>query len=240
MKKKFEKYYGQSLRRFLKIINPIKKIIISTDCEVHKFNNLHAINLLKKYEYNNEYHIFNKYLKDINKGSVWADQDFKSIAHFYNPNMKRGLFGHNHSLELTMDYYDKALELWRKGNRHKSMFYLGACVHIIQDLTISQHVKIRLLDGHRQYENYVKYTHDLVKEYIAKDAPILQDSPEKYIEYNALQAIKIDEKFKKIPSTKHRFYHKTLYTLPLAQQTTAGCFILFLKVLKEETKSNHS
>lgn len=235
MKKKFENYYGRSFRRLLKIINPIKKAIISTDCEVHKFNNYHAVKLLEKYDYCTEYHFFTKYLKHINEGSVWADQDFKSIAHFYNPHMERGMFGHNHSLQLTEDYYDKALRLWRIGNKSKGMFYLGACVHIIQDLTISQHVKIRLLDGHRQYENYVKYTHDLVKEYIATKAPILLDTPKHYIEYNARQALKIDQKVKKIPSTKHRFYHKTLYTLPLAQRTTAGCYIQFLEDLKKKT-----
>lgn len=234
MNKIFEKYYGKILRRLLKIINPIKKLFISTECEVHLFNNLHSIKLLKKYGYMKEYYIFIKYLKDINKGSVWADQDFKSIAHFYNPNIKRGLFGHNHSLALTKDYYNKAITLYNKGDRHKGMFYLGACVHIIQDLTISQHVKIRLLDNHRQYENYVKYTHDLVKEYIANDPPIIKNSPKEYIEYNASQAIKIDDEFKKIASVKHRFYYKTLYSLPLAQRTTAGCFLLFLKELNQE------
>jgi phospholipase C len=234
MRKKFESYYGKLLNNLLKIINPIKKIVISTDCEVHIFNNYHAVQLLKKYNYNTEYHLFNKYLKDINEGSVWADQDFKSIAHFYNPHMKRGLFGNNNSLNLTNEYYNKAIRLWKAGNKNKAMFYLGACVHIIQDLTISQHVKIRLLDGHRKYENYVKYTHDLVKEYIAAKEPILLNSPEEYIEYNAYHAIKIDDKVKKIPSLKHQFYHKTIYILPLAQQTTAGCLILFLKDLKED------
>lgn len=234
MGKRFEKYYGKFLRRFLKIINPVKKLIITTDCEVHKFNNYHGLKLLKQYGYENEYEFLKPYLEDINAGSVWADQDFRSIAHFYNPNIERGLFGNNHSLALTKDYYDNALKYWKEGSKDKSMFYLGACVHIIQDLTISQHVKVRLLDEHRQYENYVKYTHDLVKEYIANKPPILLDSPEKYIRYNAIRAIRIDKRFKKIPTRKLRFYNKTLYSLPLAQRTTAGCFILFLKDLKKE------
>jgi len=233
MGKRFEKYYGKSFRRFLKIINPIKKLFISTDCEVHKFNNYHGLQLLKRYNYEDEYDLFHDYLDDINEGSVWADQDFRSIAHFYNPNIERGLFGHSHSLAVTKDYYDKALKLWKEGNRSKSMFYLGACVHIIQDLTISQHVQIRLLNKHRQYENYVKYTHDLVKEYIATKPPIMLDSPENYIRYNAKRAIRIEKKVKDIPSTKLRYYNKTLYTLPLAQRTTAGCYLLFLQDLKK-------
>ena len=208
-------------------------MFIATDCEVHKFNNYHGLQLLKKFNYEDEYELFSKYLEDIDKGSVWADQDFRSIAHFYNPNMERGLFGHSHSLAVTKDYYDKALKLWKKGDRNNSMFYLGACVHIIQDLTISQHVKIRLLDQHRQYENYVKYTHDLVKEYIADKPPILLSSPEKYIRYNAIRAIRIENKVKNIPTRKLRFYEKTLYSLPLAQRTTAGCYLLFLKDLKK-------
>ncbi len=228
MKKKIENYYGRSLRRFLKIVNPIKKLFIATDCEVHVFINYYAVELLKKHGYKQEYRFFAKYLKDLDKVSVWADQDFKSVTHFYNPHMKRGLFGHKNSLDLTMDYYNIALRLWQIGKKNDSMFYLGACVHIIQDLTISQHVKIRLLNGHRQYENYVKYTHDLVNEYVATESPICLKSPEAYVEYNAMQALRIEEWVKKIPDIKHQYYHKTLYTLPLAQRTTAGCLLLFM------------
>lgn len=229
MKKILEHYYGRSFRRILKIVNPIKKLFIDTDCEVHVFNNYHAVELLKKHDYKKEYRFFKRYLKDIDRGSVWADQDFKSVTHFYNPHMKRGLFGHLNSLDNTKEYYEKALRLWEIGDKQESMFYLGACVHIIQDLTISQHVKIRLLDSHRQYENYVKYTHDLVKEYIAEQGPIRLQSPEAYVEYNAKQALRIEGWVKKIPNIKHQFYHKTLYTLPLAQRTTAGCFLLFME-----------
>jgi phospholipase C len=143
MGKRFERYYGKSLRRLLKIINPLKKIFISTECEVHKFINYHALQLLKRYRYEDEYELFQNYLDYINEGAVWADQDFKSIAHFYNPDKERGLFGHSHSLALVKDYYKKALKLWKEGNKSKSMFYFGAYVHIVQDLTISQHVKIR-------------------------------------------------------------------------------------------------
>lgn len=223
-----EKIYGQSFKKILKIINPVKKIIITTECEVHLFNNHHAIMLLKKYNYDEAYAFFKSHIKDINKGSVWADQDFKSINHFYNPYKKKGLFGHGHSLELAENYYNIALGLYLKNDIKAAMFYFGACIHIIQDLTIPQHVNIRLLDNHRQYENFVKYTFDIVKEYISEDPPILLDNPKAYIEYNARIAIRIGNKYYKENSRKLRFHKITLTSLPLAQSTSAGAMILFL------------
>lgn len=54
-----------------------------------------ALDILKEDGYDTEakfYEIFESY---INEGLVWADQDFKSYFHFYNPKNKRGMYGHS-------------------------------------------------------------------------------------------------------------------------------------------------
>ena len=66
-------------------------------------------------------------------------------------------------MDLGIDYYQEALSLWAKGEFNKSLFYLGATLHIIQDMTIPQHANIRLLDDHHQYESYVKHTYEYIK-----------------------------------------------------------------------------
>lgn len=228
----FEKHYGKYLSHFLKLINPIKKIFISTKCRVHLFNNYHAIRLLKEYKFKREFLFYKRYLYYLNQGSVWADQDFKSINHFYNPYKDKGLYGHSNSLALVEDYYDKATNYYYENDIETSMFYLGACIHIIQDLTIPQHVNIRLLDNHRQFETYVKYTYNIVSEYKSIDAPILLDSPSSYVEYNSRVAVRIHKKYIHVHPIQMRFHMIALTSLPLAQNSTAGCLILFYKHIK--------
>lgn len=230
--KAIEKYYGKAFRRFLKVINPFKKTVIKTEVKVHQFINIHALNLLKEYKYNNEYNLYSKHLNTINKGTVWADQDFKSINHFYNPEKKKGLYGHGNALKLTIEYYNLAVQSFRENDQEKSMFYLGACIHIIQDLTIPQHVNIRLLDNHRQYENFVKISYDRVKLFKTADKPILFDEIEEYVRFNTKVALRVYKQFKKIREDNIRFYKITRCSLPLAQRTTAGCLIMFLKEVK--------
>ncbi len=227
-----ENYYGAAFKTFLSLINPFKKVIIKTEVKVHQYINIRAIRIIKGYGYNREYELLNKYIKQLNNGVVWADQDFKSINHFYNPVKKRGLYGHSNALLLTQKYYDNALKYWKSDNIDKAMFYLGACVHIIQDLTIPQHVNIRLLDNHRQYENFVKTTYDVVKEFSTLRSPIVFDNLENYVRFNSKVALRVYKQFKKIKKDKSRFYKITRCALPLAQRTTAGCLLMFMNDLK--------
>lgn len=228
-----ENLFGSFMALILKFADPYKKLFIQTQCKVHIFNNNQAFRLLRQYKYLEVYYLLKPYFKSINRGSVWADQSFKSTSHFYNPKTKRGMFGYSNALKLTEDYYEKALHYYIVKDYSKSMFYLGACVHIIQDLTIPQHVSIRLLDHHRSYENFVKYTYDLVKDYRSTDPPILLPDVKTYLEYNARLALKIDATYKKTHPLKMRFFKMSLSSLPLAQSTTAGCFILFVEDLKK-------
>jgi phospholipase C len=227
--KVIEALYQILLKYLLSIINPIKRLIIRTDCEVHLFNNIHALNLLKKYNYKSEYNFFHKYIEIINDGSYWADQNFKSMNHFYNPHRKIGLFGQKNALYLAKNYYSESINYYLANDIVSSMFYLGATIHLIQDVTIPQHVYIRLLDSHRQYENFVKDFHDLNKDYVALKKPIILSSVYEYINFNAKQAIKLNKKFKTITPLKLRFHKVTLRSLPLAQRTTAGLLITFYK-----------
>ncbi len=225
----FEKYYGKVFRTFLWVLNPFKKKVIRTECQVHRFINNKAVKLLNKYNYYKEYDFYNFYLEELNRGVFWADQDFKSINHFYSPSRKRGLFGHSNALALTQKYYEKAKQCWEKGNINNCVFYLGACVHLIQDMTIPQHVNIRLLDSHRRYENFVKATYDVVEEYTSNEKPIVFHDLSQYIKYNSEKALEIYYESRDIINNKERFHSVTSHILPLAQRTTAGCLIMFLK-----------
>jgi len=224
-----EAYYGNALRLFLRIINPFKKMVKKTEARVHQYINIKALRILKEHGFYKEYKLYYKFISELNKGVVWADQDFKSINHFYSPIKKKGLYGHSNALNLTHKYYTKAIDHWYKKDVKCAMFYLGACVHVIQDLTIPQHVNIRLLDNHHQYESFVKTTYNLVKEFSTLETPLQFDTIEEYARFNAETAIRTYNKYKHIEDDEERFYKTTLFALPLAQRTTAGCLIMFFK-----------
>jgi phospholipase C len=223
----FESAYNRVLRRLFRILNPFKKTIIQTHCEVHKYINKHSISLLEKFDYKDEHEFFSFYLQDMNEGTVWVDQDFNSSNHFYNPYKDRGLYGRRSAMDLAIEYYDNALELWNKGDKNKSLFYFGAAIHIIQDLTIPQHSNIRLLDDHRQYENFIKKTYQYVSVFKAKNKPYMLDNIEDYVRFNSRVAIKIYKKFSNIKKDENRYYRVAKCTIPLSMRTSAGAMIMF-------------
>lgn len=231
---RFEVTYDYILKTVFGIANPIKKSIINTHCKVHKFINLHALNILKNDKYLEEYNFFRSFILDMNEGAVWADQDFKSSNHFYNPYKKKGLYGRKSAMDLGANYYNEALTLWNKGQFNKSLFYLGAALHIIQDMTIPQHANIRLLDDHHQYESYVKGSYEYIKEFQVKNGAYLLESIEEYIRFNSRVALKIYRKFKRISKDDERFYRITRCGLPLAERTTAGAMIMFYNDLEDQ------
>lgn len=223
----FERTYGHVLGIMLLFLNPFKKAVITTECQVHQFINIQALQILKNDRYNREYEFLSPFITVINEGTRWADQDFKSSGHFYNPNLKKGLYGRKDAMSLAKEYYQAAVKKWDDRSFEQSLFYLGASLHLIQDMVVPQHANIRLLDDHRQYENFVKETYLHVNEFKAARGAYLLDSIEAYVRFNARLALKVHKRFKEIPGDDQRFYQVTKCILPLAERTTAGCMMMF-------------
>lgn len=201
---------------------------------MHIFINAYAIIILKNDKYLHQLDFFNNYLNNINEGAIWADQDFKSSNHFYNPYKKRGMYGRKSAMNLGVKYYNDALTLWSKEGFHESMFYLGAALHIIQDMTVPQHANIRLLNNHRQYETFIKQTYNLMDEYHVDNGAYLLNSIEDYIEFNARVAIKVYKKFKNIKDNSTRYYRIARCGISLAERTTAGAMVMFYNSMINE------
>lgn len=226
---RLEKTYDIFLNSTFKFMNPIKKSVVKTHCRIHKSINFHALDILEENKYLNEYNFFKKYVVEINNGAVWADQDFRSSTHFYNPYKKKGLYGRKNALDLALNYYEKSLKFWSIDRKKKSLFYFGASIHLIQDMTIPQHANIKLLDNHRQYETYIKKTYKYINNFKLNKNIYILDSIEDYIVFNARVALRIYKKFKNIKEERSRFYQMARCSLSLANSTTAGAMILFYK-----------
>ena len=227
MRDALENVYATALSNTFKMVAPIKRNIIKTDCEVHIFIQENALNILKANGYEGEYEFFKMYMPQVNKGLVWADQDFKCYHHFYNPKLQKGKFGYDdNALTVAKSYYNRSIKYLSIGNYERAMFYFGAACHIIQDLTIPQHAKGKLLDNHRQFEVYVKSNYKKMKRFKTEDKPILLDSIDSYIEYNANLALDLDYMYRGITNLTTKFYLTAIKAITVSQRTTAGCMLM--------------
>lgn len=227
MRDALENVYATALSNTFKIVAPIKRNIIKTDCEVHIFIQENALNILKANGYEEEYEFFKMYMPQVNKGLVWADQDFKCYHHFYNPKLQKGKFGYDdNALTVAKSYYNRSIKYLSIGNYERAMFYFGAACHIVQDLTIPQHAKGKLLDNHRQFEVYVKSNYKKVKRFKTEDKPILLDSIDSYIEHNANLALGLDYMYRGITNLTTKFYLTAIKAITISQRTTAGCMLM--------------
>ena len=166
MNNRVEKVCGRLISQTFRVINPIKKKIINTNCEVHLFIQNSALDVLREDRYDKQAQFYKNFESYINKGLVWADQDFKSYFHFYNPEDKKGMYGHTtNAMTLANTYYKNALHFISKNDYENGMAYFGAMCHVIQDVTIPQHAKRKLLDSHKQFETYVKLNYRKVKRF---------------------------------------------------------------------------
>lgn len=220
--KAIERSYSFVFRNVLKAVNPLKKKVIKTECEVHQFINNQALNILKNDGFKEEYALFLDYIDLINKGTVWADQDFKSSNHFYNPYNGKGLYGNSNAMRECTLYYTKALNAYLRNDIKEAMFYFGAATHLIQDTAVPQHVNLKLLNQHRKYELWVIEEYKYHEEFKGKDNGVYLDSIKEFVEMNSKSAMNIHEKSELELNNHTKFYDITLVQLVLAQKTTAG------------------
>lgn len=222
-----ERAYSYIYKNLLKAVNPIKKKIIKTECEVHKFINNQSLIVLKNDGYLNAHRLMQTYIEDINSGVVWADQDLKSSNHFYNPITNRGMYGNSNAKKECIAYYTKALDEYFYGDKKNAMFYLGAACHLLQDLTVPQHASVKLLSEHRSYENWVISMHTHYKEFYLESGGIYLNSLKTFIDVVSKKTLITYSKYKDEKDTQIKYYKITKVSLLMAQRGTAGLMYKF-------------
>lgn len=233
MQSNVERYYSHLVKNIFRITNPIKKQIVKTECKVHKFINIEALEILKADGYVNEHAYMKKYIRELNAGVVWADQDYKSINHFYNPVRNKGLYGFSNAQMECFNYYTKALIKYFEGDEKTAMFYLGAACHLIQDVTIPQHVNIKLLKQHRKYEQWLIEVFEKHNEFKAKNGGIYLNSIKEYMLYNSRVALDAYNQFIHEENQEKKFYETTLIILLTAERTTSGLILNYLNDIEK-------
>lgn len=194
--------------------------------ETHLFCNRQAVKIIKK-DGNPAYaRILNNYLEFINRGVIWADKGWKNFSHYYNPEADNGLGPWPDARFECRFLFEKALLHWRKGNKRKSFFYIGAASHLVQDLCVPHHAKGIAFCGHREYEKWVQ---DNYLEFSVGSGGIYNDcfEPCAWIEFNANISRKYFPYVASIGSITS-YNMATEILLPLAQRSTAGFLSSFL------------
>lgn len=232
MKLTLEKSYGKTLRGIMFAVNPIKKLIIKTHCSVHKYIIYNSINILKNENYKKEYIFYKRYEYYLNKGATWADQDFKSSNHFYHYKKGIGIYGFSNALDESYKYYNKAINYIKLGDIKTATFYIGAVCHLVQDVTVPQHVNNKLLNNHRNFELWIikEVLNDPIK-FRTNRGIIYFDNLKDYIKSNAKFANDTNYKYRFIKDKNLRYEKISKDILERAQQSTAGILIHIYKLI---------
>ncbi len=224
---RMERAFGKAVSVFFKVANPFKKLAFKTSCLMHRYINIKAVHILENEGYFEAADFYRDQIRALNEGATWIDQDFKSINHFYHYEKKKGLYGFSDTLTEVMKYRNKMMTYAREGNLTRAMFYTGVILHLVQDMTVPQHINNRLLDAHRDYEQWIlRHSWDSV-DYTEKKGILRYPRFEMYVTENAIKANEVFEDYRDIGDQDEAFYYISTKLVALAQWSTAGLLLDF-------------
>ena len=228
---RIELTYGRTIKKIMLMTNPIKKLLIKTHGVTHKFINENCLKILNNESYYDISLFMKKYIKDINDGAVWADVDYKSSNHFYNVDTLKGLYGFSNLLNEFKKYYKTAMFYLEKECIEKCMFYIGVCLHLIQDSTVPQHGSVELFNEHRTFELWIRSKIKEEDEFKVEKGIIRFDKIEDYIVNNIIYSQKVNKDNKDIADKDERYKNIASKILRQAHETSTGFLIDFYEKL---------
>lgn len=191
----------------------------------HEFCNRQALAILRRDGFSSCAGLVQRYLKEINAGVYWADEGWKNVGHFFQIGADKGLWRFPTAIDEFRCYYSQALYKARRGDAAKSAFYLGAAAHLLQDLCVPHHARVKLLAGHQQYESWAQ-SH--CREYAVDGGGIYHEDrcTHGLLHQNAKVAADLID-WVGADAGVVSYHNATTILLPLAQRTTAGLFLQY-------------
>lgn len=213
---------AQFLVRF--IGTPFQKIIDRTGKTHHYLTEL-AVRVMKNDGYEEAASFMKKGLEKLIKGNYWADSLWMNSTHHYNPRTKRGLWIWPGAADQIKNWFASAASLWVE-DMEKSLFMLGACLHIVQDCCQPYHSNCRVFQGHQKYERWVDKNKHL---YAVEEGGIYRVSskPEDWAIANAEYSMPYIDAVSGPEEGARR--EATAVLIPRAIRTTAGFMLFFLE-----------
>lgn len=210
---------------------PIQRMLDRSGGDTHLFINDQAVNILKYKKSIAVIKLVERYKTYIDLGNLWADKGWKCFAHYYKPDNRNGYFPMVSAVTEGINHFNAALHNWEKGKLQKSMFYLGASAHIVQDICVPHHAMGIAFNGHSNFEQWSMENRYLFKAK-KEEGHIYFDSFNNLIINNASCAQGYYHKVSTYNINNYMSAAKEL--LNLAQKSTACLFNLFLNSIKNK------
>jgi len=164
--------------------------------------------------------LFKAHHSTLSKGLYWADRGWKNVNHFYSHPEKQGLISWPGATAECQYYFNKAFTFF-PNNVDKGMFFLGAALHLIQDMCVPHHSLGILFDGHKEFETWA--TQNWVKFPASSGKYLPFSHPAQWIDYNASISGPLYPLVSLVEGCSEESYHKASKILiPLTIATSAG------------------
>jgi len=202
-------------------------MLVDNKAITHTFCNRQALAILYNDGLIKEAELIHKNLHYVNQGSCWADRGWKCLAHYLHPDNGRGLGPWPDAAQEGKNYFETAICSWKQGKKTRSFFYLGASLHLLQDVCVPHHAKGIAFKGHQSFEKWAKknrHYYQIKANGLYKKAEI---KPEEWFYNNA--CIAKNYYYSLSIKDKDVLHYTVGILLPLAQKTTAGFINYFFQ-----------
>lgn len=210
----------------LAVVSPLQNLLDQPSI-THEFLNKQAITILANDGLKRCAQLLQSFTLELNAGVYWADKGWKNVSHYYEPLTGKGLWRFPTALDDFSLYFQAAVAAANQNALAKSIFFLGAAAHLLQDLCVPHHARAKLFSGHKEYENWVKTHH---YNFAATDQGIYNNGKNlsQLLITNALTAADLLDWV--LEENHTRFHTVTTILLPLAERSTAGLFEHFCTI----------
>lgn len=220
---------SQVTKLFLAPMGPLQHIFDSPGVtHVHCLEQAYAV--LRRDSKTDVAMFFQPYHSSLTKGLFWADQGWKNVYHFYSKPENEGHALWPGATAECQYYFNKALAFLEK-DIVKGMFFLGAALHLVQDMCVPHHSVGVVFDGHQEFEKWATQNWARFPALRSGDTPPMQEvcphykfsHPSQFIDYNA----EISARYYPLVSlengcTETSYIEAARYLLPLTVNSTAG------------------
>lgn len=170
----------------------------------------------------------------LKKGLLWADQGWKNVCHYFFDSAKPGVIFRPGADTECQYYFNKAVTACQQ-NIPKGMFYLGAAIHLVQDMCVPHHAVGAIFDGHQEFE---RWTGKNLHYFNTKQSGIYMPftHPNQWIVYNVARSSSYYSLVSKGKRCSEESYFEAAgKLLPLTVYTTAG-FLEFSKTVLQHAR----
>ena len=224
------KLRAHTLLRF--VCGPFQKFLDKPG-GTHRFLTERAVEILRADGFAETADFYSKWLDVIILGNYWADRFWMNATHHYNPRTGRGLWIWSTAPDQLRNWWQAAINAWRKRDIKKSMFMLGACLHLVQDCCQPYHSNCLVLDGHQKYE---RWADSRKEEYVVNHGGLygVSHKPEGWAVANAQASFPyLADVSSQSDSDRDK---ATAILLPRAMRTSAG-FLMFFREATAEARA---